>query len=566
MTEIRQALYEDLYPITQEYDGGHAPLAIQLAAHRQIQDFDKKFVFGSKEQKALEKKTFEDFLDVNREIGMVNDSLRESLPDPVTRIQSTTSFADRVHLRARAICHFVLKDHSEDDWFMQSRHSAGSTSGVPFIDTSLEKKSTLPITISGRCISLYQRYLTFNTSLEDAMIGKDHNVQMFRIVDGPRATTVDKSTEKRRMICPVPTGNMYFQQGLMHLMYADLKDVGLDLERLPDLHKDLAKESSISGKNATIDWSSASDRNAIELVRWLLPPKWFDRVWTVRSDYVSLNKKLIQLEMISTMGNATTFPIELLVFWSYAHAVRMSLEKGNSLFPEWEDLKLISVFGDDCIVPSSMADTYVSFMESIGFKLNRDKSYFGSNSCWDEEFNACFRESCGGDYYAGHDVRPFHIRAPVNDRVSSLGPWLNIIMNSLLKKYIVYFGETSYVYERRLWRTIFDIYARYDIQIRLVPDFYPDDAGLKLSGDSWRFALSYDIWFDTIAEDVHGSKTFRYYRFVYHKKESWNDKLRYLYWLKRPTQSLQPKIAHERPKRKRGGYVVARGLTSHWTL
>jgi len=90
-----------------------------------------------------------------------------------------------------------------------------------------------------------------------------------------------------------------------------------------------------------------------------------------------------------------------------------------------------SVFGDDCIVPTSIAANYITALEGVGFEVNDYKSFYGETEK--------FRESCGGDYLAGHAVRPYTVRAPTSQKMSSLEPWLYIIFNSVITKYISHF-------------------------------------------------------------------------------------------------------------------------------
>jgi hypothetical protein len=277
--------------------------------------------------------------------------------------------------------------------------------------------------------------------------------------------------------------------------------------------------------------------------------------------------------MMSTMGNATTFPLETLVFWAYGHAVKLSLSRGNSLFPEWEDLKSISVFGDDCIIPSAVAEQFCSVLQSIGFQVNFEKSFLGPIR---------FRESCGGDYLAGRDVRPYFLKGPMSTKKSYLEPWLYVITNSLLKKYIRYFGELSYIYDKSLWTTIFSVFERHDLSIKFVPPDFPDDSGLKWFFDHERLSRLYRFRSEPIYEDEHGTRTFKYLRFRYLNRYKPSYLLRYHAWLKsRAPRSGYTSLDEVRgglsfdrlgdslelfnPKRKIGGYVVATGVSGHWS-
>lgn len=553
VTLVKKALNRDLQPLLHEYKGLYHPRSV--AVQTQLDSFEKKFLDETKSDDDLEAKTFEKFLKVNSHMA----KYAKRIPLPVAgRLSSKLDFYSKVLLRARALMHHVLSDFDEDEWFKECRNSSGSSIGVPFSDTSPERKFTYPISTTTRVIPLFERYLLFDIQLNDALV-KQNQFSIspkYKQVNGSRATTVDKNNDIRRMICVEPTVNMFLQQGLMHMMYKRMAKFGLDVETLPQLHQLLAWKGSLTRNIATIDWSSASDCESIELLRWLIPPKWFSLCDITRSPVTNLRNEEVTLNMFSTMGNAVTFPLETLVFWTMAHGVRLSMKKGNSLFPEWEDLKEVSVFGDDCIVPTYMAKQFITVMSKVGFIVNDQKSFYGEGP---------FRESCGGDFHAGYNVRPYNVRSPTSMKTSALAPWLYIIFNSLQKKYISYFGELKYVYDREVFRTIFALFKEYGIVPSIVPPYLPDDAGLKIGEDLFRFQTSYDLNFKPIARDVHGTYHFSYSRFVYWNRKLDNPVLQYALWLKKPTLSRR-KPTHVHYLRKRGGYVVAKAYSSHWTV
>lgn len=552
LTELSQALERDLQSLKHEYVGTDS--ANVQAFERQVRDFDKKYLPTSHDKGTLEKLEFQKFLDTNSSMLDTNLKLLLKLPR-VKRIQSSLPDMEKIHLRARALVHFVLGDVCEDEWFQNCKNSSGASIGVPFVDTSMEQKFTFPMTSTVGAERYWRRYLQFDFQLDCSLKKFNEGVsQDIEPVIGSRATTVDKTKDKRRMICIEPTVNMFLQQGLMHVMYTRLSKVGLDVERLQDQHKELARESSITCRNATIDFSSASDCVSIELLRWLLPPTWFDYLWALRSHHTFLDGRWVELQMMSTMGNATTFPLETLVFWAYGHATRLTEQRTNTLFPDWEDLSVISVFGDDCIVPSDLAEQFCSTCSEIGFNVNFEKSYIGPIK---------FRESCGGDFAAGRSNRPYYCKAPVNCRLSSLEPWLYIIGNSLIKKYIQYFGSLTYLYDRALWRTYFDIFTRYGLLVKYIPPDFPDDSGLKWFFDRERLELSYRFLSEPIYQDRHGTRFFKFCRFVYRKRRRGDDELRYWDTLKFP-KSGDLRRFMTFPRREVGGYVVAKALSAHW--
>jgi hypothetical protein len=560
-TEIHQALFRDFREAQHEYCLNDD--TVLYALNRQVNELQKKYLATDYDKKAAEERTYQKFLDVNSHIGAVNAELTEYFDQlKPTRINQHTLPVDSIFIRARALAHFVLGPTCcLEDVFCRAKHSSGSSVGVPYKDTSLERKWRLPVTVTERVKPLMSDYLDWDESLTIA-VDKRRGTPSWgylSVVEGSRATTVDKNNEIRRFCCPEPTGNMYLQQGLMQLMFERFASVGLNLPDLPDEHKERARLASLSGNEATIDWSSASDCVSTEILRWLLPAQWYRMVMDLRCDVTCINNtQVVELNMVSTMGNATTFPLETLVFWTLGHAVRLYLDGSRSLFPEWDELKTVSVFGDDCIVPSYCASLFVEACESVGFIINKEKSFV------DPTFR--FRESCGGDYLAGYDVRPFYLKAPTSTSLSALEPWLYIIGNSLLQKYISYFGPLSYIYHS-FWSTYFEVFRRFKLKLKLVPSYFPDDAGFKGGFDLQRFQRLYDVNYDVVSRSEQGTYQFRYCRFVYWQNTGWNDELRLATWLK--DQGFMPpwrKPLHQSPLRKRGGYVVGKAISAHWTL
>lgn len=559
-TEISQALYRDFAGAQQEYCVNDD--TVLYALNRQVNDLLKKYLASDHDKKAVEEVTFKKFLEINSHMGRVNADLTQYFGQlKPGRINQHTLPAEQVFLRARAIIHFVLGPSCDlEDVFERAKHSSGSSLGVKYYDTSTEAKWRLPMTVTERVEPLITSYLAWDESLRLAVENFNGvpSSGWLQTVKGSRSTTVDKTTTKRRLICIEPTGNMYLQQGLMQLFYERLAIVGLNLPDLPDLHKLRARLASITGSDATIDWSEASNCVSSEVPRWFFPSSWYRMVMDLRCDTTSINNEEVELNMISTMGNATTFPIETLVFWALGHAVKLTVDGSRSLFPEWEDLKSVSVFGDDCILPSQYAPLFIDACESIGFIINEEKSFV------DPMFK--FRESCGGDYLAGYDVRPFYLKAPTSNALSALEPWLYIIGNSFLQKYISYFGELSYVYHS-FWSTYFALFRRYRLKLKLVPSYFPDDAGFKGGFDLPRLQRLYDIPWDVVTRSDQGTYHFRFCRFVYRQSAAWDDGIRLATWLK--DQGFMPawrKPIHQAPIRKKGGYVVGKAISAHWTL
>lgn len=202
----------------------------------------------------------------------------------------------------------------------------------------------------------------------------------FERVSESRLAFVPKKVGKVRMIAIEPTANMFLQQGLGRYLSKRLRVFGLNLFSQTK-NVELARSGSVSGALATIDLSAASDRIPRQLVYDLLPPIWRQLFFGTRGDRVTYGGLFIPVETYATMGNATTFPIESMVFWTVLRAA---------------GVKVASVYGDDIIVRSSDFEKACDVLQLIGAKINPEKTFN----------TGAFRESCGGDFLGGTSVRP----------------------------------------------------------------------------------------------------------------------------------------------------------------
>lgn len=510
------------------------------------------------------------FLHRNRALEPVNLLLASCQPD-------NDSVLGYVLLRARHLVRWVLGDISTEEIFDASRHSNGVSRGVPFMDTSLNQKSSLPWTATERALKIVLNYWQYDPLYYLGCCEVSNQplsaLSNFNIVNGSRATTVPKQFDARRMIAIEPTGNMFLQQGLMHIMYRRLAEVGLDVKTLPDRHKDLAFWSSVSGHLATLDLSNASDTVSLELVRYLFSPKWFYWLNATRSPTMLINDEEVSLAAYATMGNATTFPVETLVFWAIScSCVMFSRYKKHygvrpwklaSVLTSHEDRAAVSVFGDDIILPTSAVPDVLYCLGQLGFSINSKKSFY------DEGLS--FRESCGGDFYHGRDVRPWFIRGPTTYTRIGLEAWLYVMANTLLKKYRTYFGGVGYMYEKRAFGLILEWLSQVTPLIKVVPATFPDDSGLQ-GLEGLRLARTYlpKEKISPVGRSEQGWYSFRYLRFRYPKEKKVLEALEYASRLKTfyraPPRSpkwfdylpVSESPTSYSPLRKKGEYIVAR--------
>lgn len=207
-------------------------------------------------------------------------------------------------------------------------------------------------------------------------------------VKGNYFFTVPKDATKDRSCGKEPSLNVAFQLALGRQMRQRLKRFGYDLDSLQDSHRAYARRFSADGSHVTIDLSSASDCVSEALVRLLVPPSWYTALNQLRSPFTRVDGKWVRLEKFSSMGNGFTFELETVIFLSICLALCE------------EDLtvdEVVSVFGDDIIVPKKNSSLVLAGLGFFGFKVNVRKSFTESE----------FRESCGGDFFRGDGVRPY---------------------------------------------------------------------------------------------------------------------------------------------------------------
>jgi hypothetical protein len=151
---------------------------------------------------------------------------------------------------------------------------------------------------------------------------------------------------------------------------------------------------------------------SLALVREFFPPtvvKWLERA---RTPFTILpDGREVELHMVSSMGNAFTFPLQTLFFTSLVYGVyrarSIKIER-----PGAHSLGNFAVFGDDIIVAREAYGHVCKLLMMCGFKVNVDKSFN----------DGLFRESCGRDYFNGHNVRGVYIQSlkTVYDRYSAI--------------------------------------------------------------------------------------------------------------------------------------------------
>lgn len=212
---------------------------------------------------------------------------------------------------------------------------------------------------------------------------------------GNRFTTVPKDATKDRGICVEPSINGFYQLAVGRSLRKALKGVGIDLESAQTLHRDVARRASMDMSYSTIDLSNASDTVSYNLVKLLLPDCWFELLDSLRSPFTVINgengvRRTVKLQKFSSMGNGFTFELETLIFWGLFEACRRIFKVKER----------IHVFGDDILLPTSLNRLSTPVLKFFGFSENPRKTFK----------QGYFRESCGGDFFKGVNVRPYYLK------------------------------------------------------------------------------------------------------------------------------------------------------------
>lgn len=291
-------------------------------------------------------------------------------------------FNPRVWRRARATIASILGPFPWERFPLHCQFGPGASVGLSRRRASYQNKWVLSTHITEAAIPYYTAFRRWaNIALPEDLT----------IVGGNKVTTVPKSYKTDRTIAIEPDWNCFLQAGVGRLIRSRLRRIGLLQPDAQYVHQRLAQAASSLGHLATLDLSAASDSVSLALCEALLPEDWFRVLVDLRSPLGFLpGGKVVDYAKISSMGNGFTFELETLLFYGLTVA---SCDNGDRLS--------ISVYGDDIICPDNQAEDVIATLHEAGFQTNGDKSFFGGSR---------FRESCGGHYFDGVDVKPFYIR------------------------------------------------------------------------------------------------------------------------------------------------------------
>lgn len=317
------------------------------------------------------------FLETERICCSVNQRMR-SITENYGLAVSDMAFIDRLD-RWKEKIRVVLGRVPE---YLEPSFSGGSTTSTRKLESTIfDKLSMTPERYSHSTETV--DFLFYQSRWGDVA----HERRLYpRVATANEYFTVPKNGLTDRSCCMESVLNLSFQLAVGKVLRKRaFKVLNIDLNHGADLHRLLALQGSIYGGIATLDLSSASDRWARELVRYLLPFEWRDLLDSLRATHTSFGGKRLYLEKYSSMGNGFTFELETILFATLAHVVAADEGLVNAE---------IHCFGDDLIVPEAMAVSLGAALASVGHQLNMEKSFMEGS----------FRESCGGDYHSGEAV------------------------------------------------------------------------------------------------------------------------------------------------------------------
>lgn len=275
-------------------------------------------------------------------------------------------------------------------------------------------------------------------------------LQKTEIVDYKKISFVPKTSKTHRVIAVEPMLNGFVQKGIDRFMRRELLKIGIFLTDQSTNSK-MAREGSLencSDPYVTIDLSSASDSISAALVERLVPAGWYALLNRTRAKSTMIDGKVVKVNQFVSMGNGFCFPLQSLIFSSLALAC--GAKKGD-----------FRVYGDDIVVRKSISADLIRLLRDVGFETNVNKTFVSGP----------FRESCGGDYFSGVDVRPF---------------FLDDSIDSLEKVFKFFNGIQSSDYVRDFFRGVSKKFFGTPDQLLFVrPIAGPDDAAITVEFDEY---------------------------------------------------------------------------------
>jgi len=271
-----------------------------------------------------------------------------------------------------------------------------------------------------------------------------------------KVVAVPKTLKSPRIIAIEPCCVQYAQQAIKDELVSRLEKHrfthGHINFRDQVVNQRLAMKSSIDGRLATIDLSDASDRVPRHLALRMFDsnPDLRDAIDSCRSTMAQLpDGRLVgPLEKFASMGSALCFPVEAMYFYTICVVALLRAqnlpETARNIF---EVSRMVYVYGDDLIVPSTYADAVFDHLQKYNCKVNSSKTFYCGS----------FRESCGVDAFGGYEVTPTYVteQCPKNrQQASELISWV---------------AAANHFYKKGYWSTAQSIFHKVEKVVGILP-------------------------------------------------------------------------------------------------
>jgi hypothetical protein len=294
------------------------------------------------------------------------------------------------------------------DILRRGRAGPGASLGANGPDFYTKFFSSKLSATSFKLYEMYNEFLSWYPDWVDAELSRSLRLGVCELSLGNCLSFVRKNRDIARSICTEPSLNMFYQLGLGDMLCDRLdEEFNVNMETQQTWNRSMACRGSEVDDLVTIDLESASDSVGVPLCEAVLPEWFFSILELLRSPRTCINGEWVDLNMISSMGNGFTFPLQTMLFSCVVRAALHfrgipALKANQEIVGDSDPTRgTWGVFGDDIICHREVADDVCRLLHLLGFRVNRSKSYF----------QGPFRESCGADYYNGQLVRGVYIRS-----------------------------------------------------------------------------------------------------------------------------------------------------------
>ncbi len=344
----------------------------------QLRDYHKRLITDRDNVEALEQEGLQQF-PINQ------NNFHFPQPQPI--------HYQKVIEEARRVVHGVLNYFDFEEFGALCSFGKRAAVGLPRLQSYLDNRGKV-LNGTTEQIAWFNAIRARDVTLTRAT---RKNLKKILPVTELKITCVPKSFKSVRTIAPDTVLGGFLSRGLGALIRKRLEgNTHIDLAIQQTRHRRWAQKASRDGSLSTIDMSKASDSFVWQHIEALMPIDWLGVLKVVRTEHYNIDDTIHELNSYMLMGSGHTFPLQTLLFYALAEGVRLVSNQSGK----------VSVYGDDIIIPTKIANSFINVMENFGFTINTEKSFYDAPDL-DRPHKTFFRESCGGDFISGIDVRPY---------------------------------------------------------------------------------------------------------------------------------------------------------------